>query len=191
MSTEPRLYAFRRSTRNPIRAYRKRVGSYIPKETGTPNGACIRPPLVFFVRFRSAFFAPKGPYIIAQGWREAATLGLPDAHGNPEGVASGFYTTPLGLYRKHFAMTAYPFDTTLDTDELYSSTTLLEASARLNHLLELRAIGLVTGEAGFGKAKAIGRKEYTELRRIFVRIEGARQAHRSLCNCYCNAEAGR
>ncbi|VFN06210.1 MAG: hypothetical protein BECKG1743F_GA0114225_111923 [Candidatus Kentron sp. G] len=33
--------------------------------------------------------------------------------------------------------------------------------------------------------KAIGRKEYTELRRIFVRIQGARQAHRSLCNCYC------
>ena len=39
--------------------------------------------------------------------------------------------------------------------------------------------------------KAIGRKEYTKLRRIFVRIQGARQAHRSLCNCYCNAEAGR
>ncbi|VFM98470.1 MAG: hypothetical protein BECKG1743E_GA0114224_101915 [Candidatus Kentron sp. G] len=34
-------------------------------------------------------------------------------------------------------------------------------------------------------AKAIGRKEYAELRRIFVRIQGARQAHRSLCNCYC------
>ncbi|VFN06991.1 MAG: AAA domain-containing protein [Candidatus Kentron sp. G] len=55
------------------------------------------------------------------------------------------------MYRKHFAMTAYPFDTTLNTDELYSSATLLEASARLNHLLELRAIGLVTGEAGSGK----------------------------------------
>ena len=39
--------------------------------------------------------------------------------------------------------------------------------------------------------KAIGRKEYTELRRIFVRIQGARQAHRSLYNCYCNAQAGR
>ncbi|VFM99144.1 MAG: hypothetical protein BECKG1743F_GA0114225_103721, partial [Candidatus Kentron sp. G] len=25
--------------------------------------------------------------------------------------------------------------------------------------------------------KAIGRKEYTKLRRIFVRIQGARQAH--------------
>ena len=39
--------------------------------------------------------------------------------------------------------------------------------------------------------KAIGRKEYTELRRIFVWIQGARQAHRERCNCYCNAEAGR
>ncbi|VFN00719.1 MAG: hypothetical protein BECKG1743E_GA0114224_103454, partial [Candidatus Kentron sp. G] len=38
------------------------------------------------------------------------------------------------------------------------------------------------------EVKAIGRKEYTELRRIFVWIQGARQAHRSLCNCYCNAQ---
>ena len=35
------------------------------------------------------------------------------------------------MYRNHFAMTAYPFDTTLNTDELYSSATLLEASARV------------------------------------------------------------
>nr|VFJ58331.1 MAG: hypothetical protein BECKFM1743C_GA0114222_102214 [Candidatus Kentron sp. FM] len=30
--------------------------------------------------------------------------------------------------------------------------------------------------------KAIGRKEYTKLRRIFVQIQGARQAHEP-CNC--------
>lgn len=55
------------------------------------------------------------------------------------------------MYTKHFALTAYPFDMTLNPDELYTSSTLLEATARLNHLLELRAIGLVTGEAGSGK----------------------------------------
>ncbi|VFM98277.1 MAG: hypothetical protein BECKG1743D_GA0114223_100538, partial [Candidatus Kentron sp. G] len=35
----------------------------------------IRPFLVFCARFRSALFAPKGLRIIAQGCREAATLG--------------------------------------------------------------------------------------------------------------------
>ena len=31
--------------------------------------------------------------------------------------------------------------------------------------------------------KVIAGKEYTELRRIFVQIQGARQAHSDLCNC--------
>lgn len=55
------------------------------------------------------------------------------------------------MYRKHFALTDYPFDLTLNPDELYASATLGEAEARLKHLLDLRAIGLVTGEAGSGK----------------------------------------
>ncbi|MCI0668288.1 MAG: hypothetical protein L0Y43_09580 [Methylococcaceae bacterium] len=55
------------------------------------------------------------------------------------------------LNRKHFALTQFPFDFELEPDALFASTTLAEARARLNHLLELRAIGLVTGEAGSGK----------------------------------------
>jgi general secretion pathway protein A len=55
------------------------------------------------------------------------------------------------MYRKHFALTDYPFDLKLDPEDLFASATLAEAEARLKHLLELRAIGLVTGEAGSGK----------------------------------------
>jgi general secretion pathway protein A len=55
------------------------------------------------------------------------------------------------MYRKHFALTAFPFDRTPEPEELFASSTLTEAEVRLKHLLELRAIGLITGEAGSGK----------------------------------------
>jgi type II secretory pathway predicted ATPase ExeA len=55
------------------------------------------------------------------------------------------------MYRKHFALTAFPFDLQLPPEDLFASSTLSEAEVRLKHLLELRAIGLVTGEAGSGK----------------------------------------
>jgi len=55
------------------------------------------------------------------------------------------------MYRKHFALTQFPFDHTLEPDTLFASSTLAEAESRLKHLLELRGIGLVTGEAGCGK----------------------------------------
>jgi len=55
------------------------------------------------------------------------------------------------MYRKHFALTAFPFDLAPEPEDLFASATLGEAEARLKHLLELRGIGLVTGEAGSGK----------------------------------------
>jgi general secretion pathway protein A len=55
------------------------------------------------------------------------------------------------MYRKHFALTAFPFDLTPPPDALFAAASLREAEARLKHLLELRGIGLVTGEAGSGK----------------------------------------
>ncbi|MCP3882973.1 MAG: AAA family ATPase [Sulfitobacter sp.] len=55
------------------------------------------------------------------------------------------------MYRKHFALTDFPFELNLSPDDLFASATLTEAEARLKHLLELRAIGMVTGEAGSGK----------------------------------------
>jgi general secretion pathway protein A len=55
------------------------------------------------------------------------------------------------MYRKHFALSAYPFDASLAPEALFASAAFAEAEVRLKHLLELRAIGLVTGEAGSGK----------------------------------------
>lgn len=55
------------------------------------------------------------------------------------------------MYRKHFAFTRFPFETELAPEALFASSALSEAQARLKHLLELRGIGLVTGEVGSGK----------------------------------------
>ena len=55
------------------------------------------------------------------------------------------------MYLRHFAFTRFPFASTLEADELFASAARREAEARLNHLLELRGIGLLTGEVGSGK----------------------------------------
>ena len=44
-----------------------------------------------------------------------------------------------------------PFETPAETDELYQSTAWCEAGARLGHLIELKGIGMLTGEVGAGK----------------------------------------
>ena len=54
-------------------------------------------------------------------------------------------------YRQHFALERYPFQAPACTDELFPARACSEAEARLLHLLELRGIGLLTGEAGCGK----------------------------------------
>lgn len=55
------------------------------------------------------------------------------------------------MYLKHFAMTHFPFDHTLEAGSLFSASAQTEAEVRLKHLLELRGIGLLTGEPGSGK----------------------------------------
>jgi type II secretory pathway predicted ATPase ExeA len=55
------------------------------------------------------------------------------------------------MYRAHFGFTHYPFERALQPDELFASTAAHEAQARLQHLVELRGIGLITGEVGSGK----------------------------------------
>jgi general secretion pathway protein A len=55
------------------------------------------------------------------------------------------------MYRKHFALTRHPFDKELAADELFQSASLLELNARLKHLVDMRGIGLVTGDSGSGK----------------------------------------
>ena len=55
------------------------------------------------------------------------------------------------MYLRHFAFTRLPFETPAETDELFESSARREAEARLGHLIELRGIGLLTGEVGSGK----------------------------------------
>ena len=55
------------------------------------------------------------------------------------------------MYQRHFALTRLPFETPAQTDELFESASRREAEARLTHLIELRGIGLLTGESGSGK----------------------------------------
>lgn len=58
------------------------------------------------------------------------------------------------MYLTHFGLTCFPFERDLQPDELFASTSLREAQARLSHLVELRGIGLLTGEVGSGKTTA-------------------------------------
>lgn len=55
------------------------------------------------------------------------------------------------MYLTHFGFTHYPFERELLADELFAAVSLSEAHARLQHLVELRGIGLMTGEVGSGK----------------------------------------
>ena len=58
------------------------------------------------------------------------------------------------MYLKHFAFNRFPFHDNLQPDELFGYAAGAEANTRLQHLLELRGIGLLTGEAGSGKTTA-------------------------------------
>ena len=55
------------------------------------------------------------------------------------------------MYKQHFALKHYPFQRTPHADELFEGEAQGEARARIQHLLDLRGIGLLTGEAGSGK----------------------------------------
>jgi len=55
------------------------------------------------------------------------------------------------MYLRHFALTRFPFHDNLLSDELFASAASAEAETRLQHLLELKGIGLLTGEVGSGK----------------------------------------
>lgn len=55
------------------------------------------------------------------------------------------------MYRKHFGLTRIPFGKELPIEDLFPSASSKEYGARLSHLLELRGIGLATGEVGCGK----------------------------------------
>jgi type II secretory pathway predicted ATPase ExeA len=60
-------------------------------------------------------------------------------------------------YRKHFGLTRHPFEKDLVPDDLFETTALTELTVRLKHLLDMRGIGLVTGDSGSGKTTACRR----------------------------------
>ncbi|MDE0104025.1 MAG: ATP-binding protein, partial [Bryobacterales bacterium] len=58
------------------------------------------------------------------------------------------------MYQEHFALTRFPFQPPEHPDELFDSRAVRETCTRLKHLLQLRGIGLLTGEPGCGKTSA-------------------------------------
>ena len=56
------------------------------------------------------------------------------------------------MYRKHFAFARHPFTKEIAPEDLFLSAGVRELEARLAHLLELRGIGLISGESGSGKS---------------------------------------
>lgn len=58
------------------------------------------------------------------------------------------------MYAKHFGLTVYPFEKEIATEELFASAAVKELATRLDHLVEMRGIGLVTGDPGSGKSTA-------------------------------------
>ena len=55
------------------------------------------------------------------------------------------------MYRHHFGLARHPFSNEVEPEDLFPAAAAKELEVRLNHLLELRGIGLVTGDAGSGK----------------------------------------
>jgi general secretion pathway protein A len=73
------------------------------------------------------------------------------------------------MYRDHFGLTCHPFAKDIEVDALFASRTCQELEARLSHLIELRGIGLVTGDAGSGKT-TVCRKVATQLHSGLYRV---------------------
>lgn len=74
------------------------------------------------------------------------------------------------MYREHFALTCHPFAKDIDTDALFASRACQELEARLDHLIELRGIGLVTGDPGSGKTtvcRKVAEKLHKGLHRVY------------------------
>ena len=72
------------------------------------------------------------------------------------------------MYLRHFALTRLPFETPAHTDELFDSNSRREAETRLNHLIELRGIGLLTERAHevSGTSKEVGSGKTTVCRHV-------------------------
>ena len=74
------------------------------------------------------------------------------------------------MYRKFYGLKRHPFEKDLKPDELFASIAAAELEARLDYLLQLRGIGLITGEVGSGKTsicRKVAKKLNTGLYKVF------------------------
>jgi len=74
------------------------------------------------------------------------------------------------MYLNHFGLTSHPFAKDLSSENLFASAASKELETRLGHLIELRGIGLVTGESGSGKTtvcRKVASTLHTGLYRVF------------------------
>lgn len=56
------------------------------------------------------------------------------------------------MYLQHFGLKSYPFASDIEPEQMYQSAAMEELATRLNHLIELRGIGVLTGDSGAGKS---------------------------------------
>jgi general secretion pathway protein A len=74
------------------------------------------------------------------------------------------------MYRAHFGLTRHAFAKDTPPEELYVSLVQRELEVRLGYLVELRGIGLVTGESGSGKTtvcRKVATSLHSGLHRVF------------------------
>jgi type II secretory pathway predicted ATPase ExeA len=73
------------------------------------------------------------------------------------------------MYRQHFGLKHHPFSNEVEPEDLFPAAAAKELETRLTHLLEMRGIGLVTGDAGSGKtcgARRVLAKLHSSLYRV-------------------------
>jgi len=74
------------------------------------------------------------------------------------------------MYRQHFGLHQHPFSNEIEPDELFPAAAAKELEVRLTHLLDMRGIGLVTGDSGSGKtcgARRVLAQLHSSLYRVF------------------------
>lgn len=73
------------------------------------------------------------------------------------------------MYRQHFGLSTHPFGNEIEPEDLFPAAGAKELEVRLSHLLELRGIGLITGDSGSGKTCCC-RKVLTALHTSLYRV---------------------
>jgi type II secretory pathway predicted ATPase ExeA len=74
------------------------------------------------------------------------------------------------MYRQHFGLKEHPFSNEVEPEDLFPAVAAKELEVRLAHLLEMRGIGLVTGDSGSGKtcsARRVLAQLHSSLYRVF------------------------